>query len=591
MNKKEIKNYSWQTLQIYWRQAIRYPVLLIGVVLSLFATLAVDAIFPLYLKDLLNLLSSGGDRAVIFQEALSVLSILAIFIFGRWALWRVNDLSYTFFIIRSLRDLSNNCFNTLHRHSFAYFNNNFTGAMVKRINWFTQGFETVVDRLLYRVLSFPFYLIIVVYILSRVSWYLSIGIIVWVFIFFLVNLIFVFFKYPYDLARNEAESEQTALLADTITNNASVKLFNGYWPEVLNFKNASSLVARRRRDSWLVGISFDLFQGFLVSFLEVGIFYLSVILWKQGTLSIGDFVLIQAYLLRIMDEIWGFGRIIRQVYESISDANEMTEVFLTDFEIKDVPHASDLVVDKGSIEYKDVSFCYVDNCNVFNDLSFDIKPGEKLAFIGSSGAGKSTLIKLLLRMHDLSGGKIFIDDQDTSMVTQESLWRNISLVPQDPILFHRSLKENIRYGRPSATDEEIVEASKKARCHDFIIKQEKGYDTLVGERGIKLSGGERQRVAIARAILRNAPILILDEATSSLDSESESLIQEALGELMAGKTVLMIAHRLSTIRKADRILVVEEGGIVESGNHDELIKKSNGIYAKLWQLQAGGFIT
>jgi ATP-binding cassette subfamily B protein len=588
--KKESKNYSWQTLQIYWRQAWRYPALLLGMVLSLLAVLIIDAVFPIYLKDLLNLLSSGGDKNTIFQEAVSIIFVLGLFIFGRWVFGRVNDLSFIFFLIKSLRDLSNDCFNILHRHSFSYFNNNFTGTLVKRVNWFTQGFESVIDRLLYRILSFPIYLAIVVYILSGISWYLSVGVVIWVVVFLLVNLIFVFFKYPYDLARNEAESEQTALLADTITNNSSVKLFNGYWPEVHNFGRASSLVARRRRNSWLVGTGFDFFQGFLASVLEVGIFYFSVVLWKQGTFSIGDFVLIQAYLLKIMDEIWGFGRVIRQAYEAVSDANEMTETFLTSLEIEDTPGAKELKITEGVIDYDDVSFCYIDKCDIFKSLNFTISSGEKLAFIGSSGAGKSTLIKLLLRMHNLSGGRILIDGQDISQVTQESLWRNISLVPQDPILFHRSLKENIRYGRPEATDKEIIEASKKARCHDFIIKQENGYDTLVGERGIKLSGGERQRVAIARAILRNAPILVLDEATSSLDSESESLIQEALDELMKGKTVLMIAHRLSTIRKADRILVIEDGGIIESGKHEELIKKKKGIYAKLWQLQAGGFI-
>ncbi|HRZ30623.1 MAG TPA: ABC transporter ATP-binding protein, partial [Candidatus Paceibacterota bacterium] len=432
--KEENKNYSWQTLQIYWRQAWRYPILLLGIIFSLLAVLIIDAVFPIYLKDLLNLLSSGEDKNIVFQEALAIIFVLGCFIFGRWVLWRVNDLSFIFFLIKSLRDLSNDCFNTLHRHSFSYFNNNFTGTLVKRVNWFTQGFESVIDRLLYRVLSFPVYLAIVVYVLSGISWHLSVGVVIWVVVFLLVNFIFVFFKYPYDLARNEAESEQTALLADTITNNSSVKLFNGYWPEVHNFDRASSLVARCRRNSWLIGTGFDLFQGFLASVLEVGIFYFSVVLWKQGTFSIGDFVLIQAYLLKIMDEIWGFGRIIRQVYEAVSDANEMTETFLTSFEIEDVSGAKELKVSEGRITYEDVSFCYINNCNVFKDLDFEISPGEKLAFIGSSGAGKSTLIKLLLRMHNLSSGRILIDGQDVSQVTQESLWSNVSLVPQDPIL-------------------------------------------------------------------------------------------------------------------------------------------------------------
>ena len=210
--------------------------------------------------------------------------------------------------------------------------------------------------------------------------------------------------------------------------------------------------------------------------------------------------------------------------------------------------------------------------------------------VGPSGAGKTTVIKLLLRIHDLTDGKIIIDGQKIDQITQESLWSNISLVPQDPILFHRSLLENIRYGKPEATDEEVFEAAKIAHCHEFINEFSQKYETFVGERGMKLSGGERQRVAIARAILRNAPILILDEATSSLDSESEYLIQDALGKLMKNKTVIVIAHRLSTISKMDRIIVLENGKITEDGSHEQLVQRSMGMYNQLWQLQAGGFI-
>ncbi|MEK7558106.1 MAG: ATP-binding cassette domain-containing protein, partial [Patescibacteria group bacterium] len=219
-----------------------------------------------------------------------------------------------------------------------------------------------------------------------------------------------------------------------------------------------------------------------------------------------------------------------------------------------------------------------------------IKPQEKIALIGPSGAGKTTVIKLLLRMWDLTGGQIFIDGQDISQITQKSLWENISLVPQDPILFHRTLMENIRYSKQEATDDEVIKAAKLAHCHEFIGKTINGYNTYVGERGIKLSGGERQRVAIARAILRNAPILIFDEATSSLDSESEYLIQDALDKLMKNKVVITIAHRLSTIKKMDRIIVIDDGKIIEEDTHLELIKKEKGIYKKLWELQAGGFI-
>jgi ABC-type multidrug transport system fused ATPase/permease subunit len=268
----------------------------------------------------------------------------------------------------------------------------------------------------------------------------------------------------------------------------------------------------------------------------------------------------------------------------------MTIILNTPREIVDAPDAQELKVKAGKIEFQKVIFNYNQTRVILKNFNLTVAPRERLAIIGPSGSGKTTIAKALLRMHDLTGGKILVDGQDIAKVTQESLWANISLVPQDPILFHRTLLENIRYGRPDATDEQVIEAAKAAHCHEFIQSLEQGYETYVGERGIKLSGGERQRVAIARAILRDAPIMVLDEATSSLDSESEGLIQQAIDKLMENKTVIVIAHRLSTIRKMDRIIVVDDGRIVEAGDHESLAQAEGGIYKKLWELQAGGFV-
>jgi len=259
-------------------------------------------------------------------------------------------------------------------------------------------------------------------------------------------------------------------------------------------------------------------------------------------------------------------------------------------EIADIKRATKLKVKNGEISFENVCFAYENNGNVVDNFSLDIKPKETVALVGSSGAGKTTLVKLILRMFDIQKGKILIDGQDISKVTQESLRQSVSLVPQDPILFHRSLMENIRYGKPNATNKEVFRASKLAHCDEFISRLKNGYDTFVGERGIKLSGGERQRVAIARAILRDAPILIMDEATSSLDSESEKFIQDSLDKLMKEKTVIVVAHRLSTIKKVDRIVVIDKKKIVEDGTHKSLIELKNGIYKKLWDIQVGGFI-
>jgi ABC-type multidrug transport system fused ATPase/permease subunit len=268
----------------------------------------------------------------------------------------------------------------------------------------------------------------------------------------------------------------------------------------------------------------------------------------------------------------------------------MVEIILLPHEIKDTPTAKELIVNDVEIGFKDLNFNFNETRQVLKNINLNIKPGEKVALIGPSGAGKTTFVRLLLRFYDSTSGQILIDKQDISKVTQESLRSNISLVPQDPVLFHRTLAENIAYGKRDATRQEIEKAASLAHCDEFIKELPYGLETYVGERGIKLSGGERQRVAIARAILKNAPILVLDEATSSLDSESEMLIQDALNVLMENKTVIVIAHRLSTIQKMDRIIVVDNGQIVEQGNHQELLASENSLYKKLWTLQAGGFI-
>jgi len=322
--------------------------------------------------------------------------------------------------------------------------------------------------------------------------------------------------------------------------------------------------------------------------MEAVILYMAVKLWMQGSFTIGDFVFVQAYVLVLLERIWNLGRVMRNVYEAFSDAQEMVDILEKPYDVQDLKTAKNLKVGQAGIKFDEVTFYYNQTRLTLDHFDLTIKPKEKIALVGSSGAGKSTIVKLLMRFYDVTSGHILIDGQDIARVKQDSLRSQIAFVPQDPILFHRTLMENLRYGRRDASDEEVIEAAKKAKCHDFIQGLADGYDTFVGERGIKLSGGERQRVAIARAILKNAPILVLDEATSSLDSESEYLIQEALRELMKGKTVMVIAHRLSTIMQMDRIVVVEDGRVVDQGTHQELMSRA-GIYQKLWKIQAGGF--
>lgn len=585
-----MKNNTKKTLKIYWHYAWKYKVSVFVIVASIVIASLIGIIIPLYFKQFFNLLTSDQDKALVVTELINVLIIIATLELVAWIFWRFVSFLNPHFQLKVIRDLSVMCFAYLHKHSFSYFNNNFGGSLVKKVKWFTNAFESIVDETIWQLIPLVINILAIFFVLSRINLLMGLGILIWVFVFLSVNWIFIIFKLKYDIKRSEAETAITGLLSDTITNNSNVKLLNGYIREIENYSQAADKLKLIRGLSWRFSNIFDSIQGFLMIVLEMAIFYIAIKLWFKDVITIGDFVLIQAYLLNIFMRLWDFGNVIRRIYSNLADAEEMTEVLNTDHEVKDIKTAKNLVVNKGQIEFKDVIFNYNETRSIFKKFNLIIKAGERLAVIGSSGAGKTTIVKLILRMHNLDGGKILIDNEDISKVNQESLWQNVSLVPQDPILFHRTLMENIRYGKPEATDDEVYQAAKAANCHNFIQDTADGYDTYVGERGIKLSGGERQRIAIARAILRNAPILILDEATSSLDSKSEKLIQDALDYLMKNKTVIVVAHRLSTIRKMDRIVVISKGVVVEEGNHKQLIKKADGVYKKHWELQAGGFI-
>ncbi|MFA6423950.1 MAG: ABC transporter ATP-binding protein [Candidatus Magasanikbacteria bacterium] len=587
---KKNNSYIKDTLKIYWHFLMNYKVTFFLVLFGILISSAGSTIAPLYLKRFIDLLAEKGDIASISKQLFLVLFIILFIRFVQFIGYRFVTFGGSYFQSKTMADLYNYAFANLHLRSFSYFNNNFVGSLVKRVGRFVRSFEMISDRIIFNISGMIIEISIIVGVLFYRNFYLGLALLVWILIYSLVNYIFIRYKLKFDVARSEADSAVSGLLADTITNNANVKLFTGYQTEKKSFFETVNKFTNLQYFSWKLSSYFDTAQGFLSLILEVGLMYIGILLWQKGLFSVGDFMMIQAYVISVILNIWNFGRIINHVYSDLSEASEMTEMLLTPLEIIDIPKAKDLLITSGEIRFEEVSFNYHKTREVLNNFELTIKPGERVALIGPSGAGKSTIIKLLLRMHDVTSGKILIDNQNIAKVKQESLWSNISLVPQDPILFHRSLRENIRYGKFDATDDEIFAAAKAAHCDKFISQLPKGYDTFVGERGLKLSGGERQRVAIARAILKNAPILLLDEATSSLDSESEHLIQDALEKLMKDKTVVVVAHRLSTIMSADRIVVLDKGKISEIGNHEKLSKKKGGLYKKLWDLQAGGFI-
>ncbi len=574
------------TFKTYWQHAKKYKLSMIATILFIVIGDIFSIIAPYWYKKFFDELVTSPDTAVLFE----IITVIFLVGLAHWFFIRIAGFTNSYFQTSVMRDLANTCFAYLHKHSFSFFGNNFVGSLVKRVNRFHRAFEGVADRLTWDLLPIVVNVGLIIFVLYFVRPILGLSVLFWVIIFCTVNYLFSRYKLKYDVVRSELDTKATGVLADTVTNHSNIKLFVGYNRERANFGSAVQELQKMRLFTWNLSEIFDAVQWFFMIILEIGLMIIAVDLWKNGLLTVGDFVLIQAYLMRMFEKLWGFGRVVRDFYEHLADAEEMTEIFDTPHEIIDSKRAKPLEVKKGKIVFEDVSFSYHKTRRVINKLNLSIKSGEKIALVGPSGAGKTTIIKLLLRQHDVTRGKIIIDNQKISQLTLESLWENISMVPQDPILFHRTLLENIRYGKPDASDEEVIEASKAAHCHEFISEFPEQYHTYVGERGVKLSGGERQRVAIARAILRNAPILVLDEATSSLDSESEHLIQDALEYLMKKKTVIVIAHRLSTIMKMDRIIVVDKGQIVEQGTHKELTSKKKGIYKKLWDHQVGGFV-
>ncbi len=543
-----------------------------------------DIIVPIYYKKIVDFLFTGA-----FEIAIKVLLIVFALKLTSFVFQRAYFFVVSYFETYGDKDIQQFCVIRMLEHSFSFFNDQFIGSLVRKINKFSGAFLTLNDILFFELSNLFIGTGGICFVLYGRNPGLAYGVLIWLLFFILLNLLVLKGKMKIDIESNKEGNKATGYAADVFANYANVKLFNKTEEEIKNLENKNETIRLLNLKSWRYGILFFAIQGFLFIILEIGINYLAIRLYQKGVLTIGDFVMIQAYVVMIMMNVWGLGRSIQRLYESMADATEMTAIIIKETEVVDVKNAKNIEVKKGEIIFDKINFGYKENAEIFQNFSLKVKDNEKLALVGPSGSGKSTVIKLLLRMYNLASGEIKIDKQNIAEVAKESLWENISFVPQDPALFHRSLFENIAYGKKNATKEEVIEAAKKAYAHDFISQLKDGYNTEVGERGIKLSGGERQRVAIARAILKNAPILIMDEATSSLDSESEQLIQKALENLMKEKTVIIIAHRLSTVAKMDRVVVMEKGKIVEEGTHNELIK-TKGLYAKLWHIQAGGFI-
>jgi ATP-binding cassette subfamily B protein len=578
------------TLRLYWQHARSYKLLLAGTLLLMPITVLAESILvPFYTAQALDKLAAGGAVLSDFYGIFAAVTACAIVSGIGWRvlvywLWKFEDLT--------MRDLNETVFDYLMHQSQRFFTNRFAGSLVSQAGKFAGSFERLFDTVLW-----SFYILFLNYLFTVIILWQKVP--TFTLIFMASSILFIALitklkrkEGPYNEAVTAAETERTGQLADSITNITAVKSYSNEKQERKLFTLRNNAVVNKSLALRSIFIKHE-FAGSAIS-KTVGVLslvgaVLAVVQFKQ---PIGVVFLIMSYVSNILGRLWDIQFSFRSINRSLGDAAPMTQMLMeVPPEVIYDEQAPELHVQKGAVHFDAVDFGYPEQqaSNLFSKFTLDVKPGEKIGLVGPSGGGKTTVTMLLLRFMDIQGGRILIDDQDISLVQQQSLRRVIAYVPQEPMMFHRSIADNIRYGRLGATDEDVIEAAKKANAHEFIEQLPQGYKTLVGERGTKLSGGQRQRVAIARAILSDAPLLVLDEATSALDSESEKLIQDALKKLMKGRTTLVIAHRLSTIQTMDRIIVLEQGHITEQGSHKELLAK-DGHYAKLWNHQSGGFL-
>jgi ATP-binding cassette subfamily B multidrug efflux pump len=582
-------------LAFYWHYARQAKPLFAGLFAAGFTVALLDATIPVFIGRVVTLVTSHAPQDLFAQSWPMLVGMAAILLV-------VRPLALTIQNLFTNQAIAANVSNLIRwqshwhvvRQSWAFFQNDFAGRIANRVMQTGPAIRESLVALLHGVLYIIVYGTSAILLLARADAWLAAPVLIWFAGYLTLLRIFVPRMRDSSKVMSEIRSLVTGRIVDSYTNILTVKLFARARDEDAYVREAIDQHTDRFHASLRLNTLFGLCFSSLNAALVTGTGALALFLWSRGSIAVGTVAMALPLAWQIVNIAgWVAGQ-VTAIFENVGVVQEGMMTIARPIALTDRPHARTLVVSRGEIRFEDVRFGYGRETGVIDGLTLAVKPGEKIGLIGRSGAGKSTLVNLLLRFFDLEDGRILIDGQDVSEVTQESLRAQISVVTQDTSLLHRSIGENIRYGRPDASDAEIVAAAKLAHAHDFILELEdwkgrRGYDAQVGERGVKLSGGQRQRIAIARVILKDAPILVLDEATSALDSEVEAAIQQSLGTLMAGKTVIAIAHRLSTIARMDRLVVLDRGRIVEQGTHQELLRLG-GAYASLWRRQSGGFI-
>jgi ATP-binding cassette, subfamily B, bacterial len=543
---------------------------------------------PYMLKQIIDTLTAGGQTDAAVRAAVLPAALYVALYAMDGLMHRLNEWCKLRIFPGMRQDIGTAMFAHLAGHSHNYFLNNFAGTLAGKIGDMRSGTVSIFMRA-YDFLTQATSLAFACVTLLTVHPLFSGILLAW-------TVLFMGYSYrcskrvnALSMAMAESRTAAAGRVIDAITNVVNMRLFARSRHETAGVDAAAGVLKARDIAQQKFLLAMHWVQDVMILAMIGGMMALLLHFYALGRITLGDFALVITVSVTIVQWTWWISQQMAQFSDDLGTCTQALTILTAPHDVTDAPGAKLLQASRGEIVFDNVTFHYRRNANVFENKSVTIAAGSKTGLVGFSGSGKTTFVQLMLRFFDVSGGRILIDGQDIAKVTQDSLHEAVAMIPQDISLFHRSLLENIRYGRLDATDDEVIAASTQAHCHEFIMKLPDGYDTLVGERGIKLSGGQRQRIAIARAILKDAPVLILDEATSALDSVTERGIQDSLKQLMQGRTTIVIAHRLSTLAEMDRILVFDKGCVIEDGTHAGLLERG-GHYARLWHMQAGGFL-